>query len=131
MVEQVTKHDAHVMTWANSFFKFPRQPIEIRGPLVFKKRREDGTVEAEGFVKIPAMWEGHPIHPLPNEIVEFFTGFWDSPYNNPHYVTAAQVGTYTDMNNKAPEFDPNVIDVEARVVETPKELPAPKGEEDE
>lgn len=130
-MEQVIKHDAHVMAWANSFFKFPRQPIEIRGPLVFKGRREDGTVEAEGFVKIPAMWEGHPIHPLPDEIVSFSATFdWDL-YNNPHNVTAAQVGIYSDMNNKPPEFDPNVIDVEARVVETSKELPAPKGEEDE
>lgn len=85
---------------------------------------------AEGILK-PAVRETTPIRQLPDEIVTFFTNFWDSAYNNPHHVTAAQVGVYSDMDNKPPPFDPNVIDVEARVVETPKELPAPKGEQDE
>lgn len=93
--------------------------------------------ETKGFVTIPPIWqpEGqdqsrfHEVKQQPNiqfkDIENFFTGFWNHHYANPHHVTAEQVGLGFHIWKKE-ELWPDVIDVEAREVKEFKALPPPE-----
>ena len=93
--------------------------------------------ETKGFVTIPPIWqpEGqdqsrfHEVKQQPNiqfkDIENFFTGFWDHLDNNPHRVTAEQVGCYV-IDESHSFKDDGVIDVEAREVKEFKALPPPE-----
>lgn len=82
----------------------------------------------EDWVKAMARAQMANYHPpeITPEQIGIYSGSTsdDVALNNPHNVTAAQVGLGYFKSG-------DVIDVEARVVEEPKQLPTPKGEQDE
>lgn len=140
-MEQVILHEQHVWDWLAAFFRIDIPPMS-KLPIVAGLLRKIPVTENElrivtpdeigyytpanvsaHFVPIPPVWEGTETP---------FTEIKQEPnLANPHNVTPEQVGLGLIKMTCTYGPDPNVIDVEARVVETPKELPAPKGEEDE
>lgn len=125
-------HEAHVLDWMKSFFRFPRLPKTI--PVSIPEADDrfwQFAIEpmwqpppiSEGLIPMPPVWEGTEVHRMSDEItdgpIHRFYKNWIDYINNPHRVTAEQVGVYT----KDVEIDPNVIDVEAREVKEQHGLP--------
>lgn len=109
------KHDAHVQKWERVFFMVGIPPM-IMMPI------------SKGFIPIPPVWEGTEVHRMPDEPMEQHVREY-AAFNNPHHVTAEQVGLgfkIWDVEELWSGTDPNVIDVEAREVKEPKQLPPPE-----
>jgi len=153
-VEQVILHEQHVWDWLAASLMVDMSPMP-QPPIVAGLLRKIPVTENElrietpdeigyytpanvsaHFVPIPPVWEGTEapfteIKQEPNLAEKGWSWPIDVDLRNPHNVTPEQVGLGLIKMTCTYGPDPNVIDVEARVVETPKELPAPKGEEDE
>jgi hypothetical protein len=114
--ESCVLHDAHIDAWGRSFFTFRDLKPMAQPPI------STGLVPVEEFF--------HEVKQEPNiqpqDFTRFFTDFYE--HTNPHRVTAEQVGIYTRPEGFVdipPNWESDIIDVEARVVETPKQLEGP------
>ena len=120
MVEQVILHDEHYFAWIRDQNGLSHD--------VGLASTQNTLMYMEGLIPLPPVWrpEGQDqshfteIKQQPN-----ITPYAEPEYNNPHMVTASQIGVYTDLELKE-YVDPDVIDVDAREVQEPKQLPPPK-----
>lgn len=120
----VKLHDGHVYEWAKSFFTSRNPRGRLHGELIdqFRQSLHDALYKPNGqelginrFLVEPVV-EFHDVK-LEAPLVQFE----EPDHNNPHQVTAAQIGlgNYIDF---PPVWSGTVIDVEMREVKDPLQI---------